>query len=299
MSQQAYNQQQSRDASVREGLATTPVTVLKAASATNAIETPGLAKRLRKISYRLFQLVFAIILFLGLWEICGRFGLSSNPLFLPPFSKVAGVLGHLLINGDVWKHMSISLQRSLSGFLLGVGFAVPLGMALGWNRKLEAFLNPLLQLFRNMPVLALLPVFVMFFGIGEVSKTAIIFWAVIWTVFISTVSGVKSIDPQLIKAAHSMGCGPFRLFRSIIFPAALPYIFTGIRLSAASSLLILVAAEMIGARQGLGYALYFYQANMMIPEMYAYLIIMAAVGLVVNSTLEFVEKRSFRWRDGV
>jgi NitT/TauT family transport system permease protein len=255
-------------------------------------------KKLRGTARRLFQTSIAIIAFLVLWEVAGRLALVGNGLFLPPFSKVMTTLWWLIESGDVFKHTSISLTRAFFGFLLGLLFAIPLGLALGWNRRLNAFLNPLLQVFRNMPILALLPVFVMFLGIKEESKIAIIFWAVIWSVFISTAAGVKNVDPLLIKAARSMGTNPLKLFASVILPGALPYIFTGTRLAAANAILILVAAEMIGATKGLGYALYFYQQNMKIPEMYAYLVIMAVIGVLVNGTLELVEKRSFRWRDG-
>jgi NitT/TauT family transport system permease protein len=253
-------------------------------------------KKLRKTLWRLFQMSVAIIAFLVLWEVAGRLALVGNGLFLPPFSEVMVTLWQLIESGDVFKHLSISLTRALCGFLLGLLFAIPLGLVLGWSKRLNAFLNPLLQMFRNMPILALLPVFVMFLGIKEESKIAIIFWAVIWAVFISTAAGVKSVDSLLIKAARSMGTSPLKLFGSIILPGALPYIFTGVRLAAANAILILVAAEMIGATKGLGYALYFYQQNMKIPEMYAYLVIMAVIGVLVNGTLELIEKRSFRWR---
>jgi NitT/TauT family transport system permease protein len=256
-------------------------------------------KRIRKITGRAINLSLAILIFLALWEICGRLGLFVNPLFLPPISKVLDILGDLLVAGDVQKHAAISIRRALTGCCFGLAFSVPVGLIIGWSRRVENFLNPLLQLFRNLPILALFPVFVMFFGIGELSKTVIIFWAVIWATLLNTISGVKSVDPLLIKASRSMGTGSIRLFVTVVLPAALPHIFTGVRLSAANSILVLVAAEMIGASRGLGYALYFYQMNMMIPQMYAYLIIMAVIGVSLNAFLEFIEKRSFRWRDTV
>ena len=238
----------------------------------------------------------SVVLFLLLWEITARMGLLVNPLFLPPFSKVMAALAAMAKNGVLWKHAAISLQRSLIGFALGMAFSVPFGLCIGWFKKFGAFLNPLLQAFRNMPTLALLPVFVMFFGIGELSKVMVIFWGVLWSVLLNTIAGVQSVDPQMIKASRSMGAGSVRLFASVILPASLPFIFTGMRISATTSILILIAAEMIGASRGLGYALYFYQSNMKIPEMFAYIIVMAVIGLTLNFTLEAIERRSFRWR---
>jgi NitT/TauT family transport system permease protein len=255
---------------------------------------------MEKIAKKALNLLYkslAILLFLLLWEIFGRLGILVNPLFLPPFSKVLAALIDITLNGDLWRHASISLTRSLSGFLLGLGVAIPLGLAIGWFKKFGDFVFPLLQLFRNMPTLALLPVFIMFFGIGEFSKMMVIFWGVLWSVLLNTVAGVKSVDPQLIKASNSMGTGSLRLFTSVILPASLPFIFAGMRISAATSILILIAAEMIGASRGLGYALYFNQANMRIPLMFAYIVVMAIAGAALNYSLEGIERRSFRWRD--
>jgi len=253
-------------------------------------------KQIKENGYRLFQSTFAILLFVIIWETAGRMRLI-NPTFLPPFSKVTESLLKLIISGDVWKNLLISLKRSLSGYALGLAVSIPLGLAVGWFKGLRGFLNPLLQVFRNLPILALFPIFVMFFGIGETSKTVIIFWAVIWVSLVNTIAGVGSVDPLLIKAAKSMNTGSLKLFLSVIFPSALPHIFAGMRISAANSILVLVAAEMIGASTGLGYALSFYQMNWKIPEMYAYLVVMAIIGMTLNYSLEALEKRVFKWRE--
>lgn len=254
-------------------------------------------KEFTKKATHLFNSSLAIIVFILIWEVCARLEIF-NPVFFPPFSKVVKALYGLAASGELWKHCSISLMRSLSGFTLGMLVAIPLGLIIGWFRKAEVFLYPLLQVFRNMPTLALLPVFVMFFGIGEFSKTMVILWGVLWATLLNTIAGVRNVDPQLIKAARSMGVGSLRLFGTVVLPASLPYIFAGMRISATVSILILIAAEMMGASKGLGYALFFYQSNFKIPEMYAVLIVMAVFGVTLNYTLEKVEKRSFRWRDG-
>jgi NitT/TauT family transport system permease protein len=255
-------------------------------------------KRTSKLAAGTFNKSAAIIVFLLLWELCARLKLLINPIFLPPFTRVMQALFVMAANGTLWKHAAISLQRSLIGFALGMAIAIPLGLAIGWFKRFGAILNPLLQLFRNMPTLALLPVFVMFFGIGEFSKVMVILWGVMWSTLLNTISGVRNVDPQLVKAARSMGTSPLRLFGTVILPASMPYIFAGMRISATVSILILIAAEMMGANKGLGYALFFYQANFKIAEMYVYIIVMAVLGSVLNFTLEAVEQRSFRWRDG-
>jgi len=251
-----------------------------------------------KSLYRVLYRLLAVFLFLLLWEVISRLKLV-NSIFLPPFTKVLEALYKLALSGELVKHLSVSLWRSLMGFTLGLGFAIPFGLAIGWFRKFERFIDPLIQLFRNLPVLALLPVFVMIFGIGEISKIAVIFWGVLWSVLLNTIAGVKSVEPQLIKAARSMGTPGVVLFIRVILPGALPSIFTGIRISATTSILILIAAEMIGASRGLGYALYFYQANFKTPEMYSIIVIMALLGLSINYLLINIEATAFRWKEKI
>lgn len=136
-----------------------------------------------------------------------------------------------------------------------------------------------------------------FFGIGETSKVVVIAWAVTWSVLLNTIAGVKNVDPQLIKAARSMGVSNFSLFKTVIFPGALTSIYTGIRISATTSILVLIAAEMLGANTGLGYLLYLYQSNMKIPEMFSIIIILALLGLSVNYSLVGLEKKLFKWKE--
>jgi NitT/TauT family transport system permease protein len=246
---------------------------------------------------KIFMSTVAILTFIVLWEIAARLELVSTPAFFPPVSKVFVALAQEAVNGKLWSNIAISLMRSFLGFILGLAVAIPLGLAIGWFKAFGALINPLLQVFRNMPTLALLPVFVMFFGIGEPSKIIVILWGALWTTLLNTIAGVRSVDPQLVKAARAMGTGSIRLFGSVVLPAALPFIFTGVRMSATFSILILIAAEMMGANSGLGYAMFFYQANFKIPQMYAYIIVMAVFGTTINFVLEDVERRSFRWRD--
>jgi NitT/TauT family transport system permease protein len=261
------------------------------------IEQAGNRNSTVKLLKKIFNSVIAIFTFVVLWELAARLKLVSTPAFFPPVSKVFLALMREAIGGKLWANIAVSLLRSLCGFVLGLMVAIPLGLAIGWFKGFGNIINPLLQVFRNMPTLALLPVFVMFFGIGETSKIIVIMWGALWTTLLNTIAGVRSVDPQLVKAARAMGTGSVRLFGSVVLPAALPFIFTGIRMSATFSILILIAAEMMGANSGLGYAMFFYQANFKIPEMYAYIVIMAVFGTTINFVLESVERRSFRWRD--
>jgi NitT/TauT family transport system permease protein len=253
---------------------------------------------IKKIALKIgfyFYRFLSIILFLALWETASRLRLV-NPVFLPPFTKVVATLWKLTLNGDLAKHFLISAQRALIGFCLGVGVGVPLGITIGWFRRFEYFIDPLINLFRNLSVLSLLPVFMLIFGIGEFSKIALIFWGVLWTLLMNTIAGVQGVDAQLVKAARGMATPKHLLFAKVILPGALPSIATGIRISASTSVLILIAAEMMGARKGLGFAIHYYEGQIRIPEMYAMIVVMAVLGIIINYALIVSEKRLFQWR---
>lgn len=174
--------------------------------------------------------------------------------------------------------------------------AIPLGVAIGWYRPVAEFLDPILELFRNTAALALLPVFILILGIGETSKVALVIYASTFPILLNTVSGVRTVDPLLVKSARSLGLPSYRLFQKVILPAAVPTIFTGIRMAAASSILVLIAAEMVGAKAGLGYLVTASQLNFQIPNMYAGIVAISLVGLTFNGILVAVERRLSRWR---
>ena len=256
-----------------------------------------LARAIGRIAWRFGKPLVAIALFLALWEIAPRIGLV-DPVFLPPFSTVAQSFAELVRNGQMWEHVSASLGRSLVGFALAVVAAVPVGVAIAWYRPVAEFLGPILELFRNTAALALLPVFVLILGIGETSKVALVLYAAFFPILLNTITGVRTVDPLLVKSATSLGFSSVRLFQKVILPAALPAIFTGLRMAASSSILVLIAAEMIGARAGLGYLITAAQQNFQIPDMYSGIIAISLVGLVFNGVLLAVERRLSRWRPG-
>ena len=133
--------------------------------------------------------------------------------------------------GELWRHFEASILRSLFGFLLALVVAIPLGLVIGWYPLARDLFTPILELFRNTAALALLPVFILILGIGEVSKIAIVLFACTWPVLLNTISAVKNVDPLLIKSARSMNISSFKLFYKVILPASVPTIFTGIRMA--------------------------------------------------------------------
>ncbi|MDR2601704.1 MAG: ABC transporter permease [Spirochaetaceae bacterium] len=245
-----------------------------------------------------FNRTIAFIVFFGLWEIAPRLN-WIDPVFFPPFSKVMVTFWDLLISGALPMNLLVSLQRAATGFALGAVFAIPLGLLIGWFRGFEKLMKPLLETLRQTSAIALYPVLVVIFGLGETSKIALVFWGTIWAMLLNSISGVKNADPVLIKAARAMGASQLVIFTKVILPGAMPYLLTGIRLSATASILILVAAEMMGASKGLGYMLYDAQMKYKIPQMYVAIVTMGILGVSVNTLLTLLERKLLGWKEEI
>ena len=256
---------------------------------------PSAAVRVGRLSGRAAKSSVAILVFLAVWEAAPRTGLVDS-IFLPPFSRVARTWFELAADGQLWENLGASLGRALAGFLLAVLLAVPLGLLIGWYRLADELLTPLLEVFRNTAALALLPVFVLLLGLGETSKISLVVFACVWPILLNTISGVRTVDPLLVKSARSLGFRPVQVFAKIVLPASVPTVFTGVRLAAASSILVLVAAEMVGAKAGLGYLINAAQYNFEVPEMYAGIVTISLLGLAFNRALTALERRLSRWR---
>ncbi|MBT2547691.1 ABC transporter permease [Arthrobacter sp. ISL-65] len=286
---------------------TGPAAAGKATTEPNPALRPGPgttpAARLRRYALQGGKAVWgagAIILFLLLWELGPAYlAPASTRVFLPPLHEVLEALGTLIGNGQLQNHLAASLSRSASGFGIAVVTAVALGLLVAWYGALDRFLNPLLEVFRNTAALALLPVFTLLLGIGETSKISIVAYAAFFPVLLNTIAGVRTVDPLLIRAARSLGLSNVQLFQKVILPSAVPTIFTGIRMAGTSSILVLIAAEMVGAKAGLGYLIVNSQMSFLIPDMYAGILTVSLLGLLVNYLLVGVERHFSRWRTAV
>jgi NitT/TauT family transport system permease protein len=236
-----------------------------------------------------------LLLLVAVWQFLPEWGVVDKT-FVPPFSEVISAWWHLLKEGTLWHDTKASLIRALGGFAIAVVIGVPLGLLIGWYRLAAEVLNPVLELFRNTAALSLLPVFILIMGIGESSKIAFVAYACIWPVLLNTISGVESVDPLLVKSSRSLGFGSLRTFQKVVLPAAVPTIFTGIRLAGGFSLLVLIAAELVGANSGLGFLITYSQQNFAIPNMYAAIITISMIGIVLNQLLLLLERHFSTWK---
>ncbi|KUM36232.1 ABC transporter permease [Arthrobacter sp. EpRS71] len=271
-----------------------------ALSAESTTPAPGKVRRVASAAGSVVWKSAAILAFLALWELGPTYLASpSTRVFLPPLHEVLLAWGKLFEAGTIQGHITASLTRSVAGFGAALVAGVSLGLLIAWYGRLNSVLNPLLELFRNTAALALLPVFTLLLGIGEESKISIVAYAAFFPVLLNTIAGVKTVDPLLIRAARSLGLNSFRLFQKVILPSAVPTIFTGIRMAGTASILVLIAAEMVGAKAGLGYLIVNAQSSFLIPDMYAGILTVSLLGLGVNFLLVALERHFSRWRTAV
>lgn len=249
----------------------------------------------REARYR-FISILSPLLVLVLWEMLVRTGVLDRRFFPAPTTVVL-VLLEMIQTGEIFDHLVSSLQRIIAGFILGAIPGIILGMLMGWSRGVRAFLDPIVAATYPIPKLSLLPLIIILFGIGEMSKIVVVAIAGFFIVLISTAAGVRRIDPTLLQAAHNYGAHGGKLFSKVILPASLPAIFTGLRLALGTSLLIIVAAEFVAAKQGIGYLIWLSWSTLSVGEMYAGLVVIALLGLLFTTGLERLGKKLMPWAE--
>lgn len=261
------------------------------------VQVPSGAALLRRgatAAKRLVARYGLLAAFLALWQTASSLA-WVNPTIFPPLDAIVGALWNALADGSLLDDIAISLQRSGIALVAAVGLGIPLGLLMGQIPVVERALDPILQLFRQTSALALYPVFILLLGLGETSKVFVIFWATLFPILLATIGGVKEVDRKLVEMARSYGAGQLAVFTRVILPAAVPAIFVGLRLSATTALLLLIAAEMIGANKGIGFQVMNAQYNFQTPLMFAAIFLLALLGLAANALLVALQNRLCRW----
>jgi NitT/TauT family transport system permease protein len=238
-----------------------------------------------------------VTLFLFLWELGPRLEWIDS-YFYPPFSIIVVEIFKLFTEAYLSIHILVSVWRALSGLLIAVIVGIPLGILLGrvYPRIADA-LSPILRILSQVNPFSLLPVFLLFFGIGETAKLAVISWVSVWPVLFYTMTGTRTVDPVQEKSAASMGISAGELILKVILPAALPTIFVGIRIGATITFYILVASEMLGASAGLGYLVHNAAMNYQIPRIYAGATFIVLFGYLLNRLLIYIGALLFAWQE--
>jgi ABC-type nitrate/sulfonate/bicarbonate transport system permease component len=258
---------------------------------------PQLETRERRFPARLTRILAIVVFVLG-WEILSRSGLVST-LFLPPPSVVARTGWHLLLNGSLFGNISASLGRVLAGFFLATLLAIPLGIVAGMSTTIFNSIDPIIELFRPIPVLALLPLAILWFGIGESSKIFIITYAAFFPIFINTLAGVRYSDPTLIQVASTLGASRLQIFYRVVLMSALPSLAVGIRLGLGFAFLALVAAELIASTRGLGYLIMDARLTFQTDVSMVGIVSLGVLGYAMNAILVRIERWALAWKQDV
>lgn len=240
----------------------------------------------------------ALIVVLGvLWELSVRLDLIQSPNW-PALSDVFVSFWQLLRDGTFVTVFGPTLQRLAEGYVLAALLGIGIGLAMGYFRWIHRLLDPIVEILRPIPSPAYIPVAILFLGIGDAMKVAMIAFAAFFPILLNTVSGVRSVDPVLIDTGRTFGMGTRQIVRKIVFPSALVYIFTGLRISLAISLILTVIAEEVAGNSGIGFYLLDAQRSFLIPEMYASVVALAILGFALNRIFLLIESRVLSWDVG-
>jgi NitT/TauT family transport system permease protein len=267
---------------------------------------------------RLLPIGFPILLLL-LWEIAVHIG-WLDARFFPAPSAVVAALVNLIAKGELlgklwllpgliaagdWAavlkvfaegHLWISLFRIFAGFVMGAVPGIALGVLMGMNRTVRVALDPVLSALYVVPKIAILPLVMLIFGIGELSKIMIVGIAAFFLVLFNTITGVRDIESIYLEAGRNYGANRWQLFRHVILPGALPFIFVGLRLSLGTALIVIIAAEFVAAQYGLGYLVWFSWQTLLTENMFAGLIVIMMLGMLFTSGLHALERRLMPWQ---
>ncbi len=230
-----------------------------------------------------------------LWEAGSRLGLIPAHILAAP-SAVIGDAWEMIVSGELPSNMLVSLGRAMAGLALGVTLGSALAIAAGLTRAGENALDPPVQMLRTLPSLALTPLFIVWFGIGETPKIALITLGTMFPIYLNLFNGIRGVDPKLIEAARSFGLQGWDLIVHVILPGALPSFLLGLRFALAGSWLILVVAEQINASAGLGYLINNARDFSRTDTIVVCLIVYALLGLSADAIVRALERRALAWR---
>ncbi|RUQ28683.1 ABC transporter permease [Peribacillus cavernae] len=252
-------------------------------------------KKVKKLDVFVRGLIFPIIV-LGLWELAGYTDIISETL-LPRPSNIFTTFLDLAQTGDLFNHVQISLLRALGGFLIGGSLGLIMGLLVGFSNKVEQTLDPTLQMIRTVPTLAVIPLFILWFGFGEMSKLLLIAKAAFFPLYVNSFLGIRSVDTKLFEVAKVLEFSRWKQITNLILPSALPNILLGLRLALGAAWLALVAAELMGSSEGVGYLIMDARQFSQTSIVFVGIIIFAVFGKASDSFVRYFERKLLKWRD--
>jgi len=249
-------------------------------------------------SRRLVTILLPWLALLALWYAVRASGLVS-PALVPTPGEVLTRFWSLLWQGTLAVDIFMSTQRVVIGVALGIALAVPVGFVLGWYRQVRSFIDPLINFFRALPPIALIPLVIVYFGIGEPAKIVILFYASFFAGVIVMYEGIAQISPIFVRVARTLGASDGEIFRKVIIPMAVPHVLTALRVALGVAWATLVASELIAAQQGLGAVIQDAAAFFQLDIIYVGIICIGFIALLMDIVLRVVTRRLLSWQERI
>jgi ABC-type nitrate/sulfonate/bicarbonate transport system permease component len=241
----------------------------------------------------------SVVLFLAVWELVGNVYQWINPLFMSAPSLILKAAIELFRSGEIWNDLYVSGVEFFWGFILSVVVGIPFGIAVGWYKRAAYIFDPFVNAMNATPRVALLPLIIIWLGIGILSKVGIIFLGSVFPLMINTRDGVKTTPVNLLNAAKSFGASQWQIFGSVVLPSTLPFILTGLRLAVGRALIGVFVGELYAATAGIGFMVTVAGATFQTDKVFVGILIFIIVGLIGTNALDRVERRFDKWRPKV
>jgi ABC-type nitrate/sulfonate/bicarbonate transport system permease component len=243
----------------------------------------------------LYALALPVVLVVAWWVLSA----GSESFYAPPLSEILSAFGATWTLSSIKADVVPSLLRLFAGYVLAALLGAGLGLAIGLNRRLRYTFEPVLEFFRAIPPPVLVPVIMLFAGIGDGMKVIVIVFGCVWPVLLNTVEGVRAVDSVVLETARSYGVtGPARITK-VILPSAGPQIAAGLRQALSIAIILMVISEMFAASNGLGFTIVQFQRSFAIPEMWSGIILLGLLGFALSLLFRLAEKRALRWYEGL
>ncbi|MBI2087272.1 MAG: ABC transporter permease [Deltaproteobacteria bacterium] len=241
----------------------------------------------------------AVLIFLTIWELTGNTFQLINPMFMSAPSLVYKAAVQLVTSGEIWNDLRVSGLEFFWGYLLSVIFAIPFGIMVGWYKRMSHIFDPFINAMNATPRVALLPLVIIWLGIGILSKVGIIFLGAVFPILLNTRDGVKTTPYNLLTAARSFGASEWQIFRSVVLPSTVPFILTGLRLGVGRALIGVMVGELYAATAGIGFMITVAGATFQTDKVFVGVLIFAITGMISMELLTKLEKRFDKWRPKV
>src|SRR5262244_999979 len=241
----------------------------------------------------------AVAVFLIIWELVGNVFQWINPMFMSSPSLIFKAAVQLFVSGEIYHDLYVSGIEFLGGYLLAIAVAIPFGIMVGWYKRMSYIFDPFINAMNATPRVALLPLVIIWLGIGILSKVGIIFLGAVFPLLINTRDGVKTTPANLLNAARSFGASEWQVFKTVVLPSTVPFVITGLRIAVGRALVGVLVGELYAATAGISFMITVAGATFQTDKVFVGVLIFAIAGIVLTDILDRIEHRFDKWRPQV